>query len=125
MDIRPIRTDDDHRAAAMEAERLFDAAQKRRLGRDEEDRLEILTVLIQDYEATHFALPAGDPADVLADFMDEHGYSRADLGRLIGSRSRATEVLNRQRALTVDMIRTISRAWRIPADLLIGASEAA
>ena len=125
MNIRPIRTDDDHRTAAMEAERLFDAAQERALDRDEEDRLEVLTVLIENYEATHLALRAGDPADVLADFMDEHGYSRADLGRLIGSRSRATEILNRQRTLTVDMIRAISREWRIPAELLIGARETA
>jgi HTH-type transcriptional regulator/antitoxin HigA len=125
MDIRPIRTDDDHRAAAMEAERLFDAAQERELSSDEEDRLEVLTVLIENYEATHLALRTGDPVDLLADFMDEHGHSRADLGRLIGSRSRATEILSRQRALTVDMIRTISREWRIPAELLIGMRETA
>jgi HTH-type transcriptional regulator/antitoxin HigA len=125
MDIRPIRTDDDHRAAVMDAERLFDAAQERELSSDEEDRLEVLVVLIENYEAAHLALRAGDPVDMLADFMSEHGYSRADLGRLIGSRSRATEILNRRRALTVDMIRTISREWRIPAELLIGVREPA
>ena len=118
MDIRPIRTDEDHRAALAEIEACWGAAE----GTEEGDKLEVLVTLVELYEAKRWPVEAEesfDPIDVLRYSIDEFGHTQAELGELLGSRSRASEILSRRRALTVDMIRKISEAWKIPADLLI------
>jgi len=118
MDIRPIRTDEDHRAALAEIEACWGAAE----GTEEGDKLEVLVALVELYEANRWPVEAGlsfDPIDVLRYAVEELGHTQAELAELLGSRSRASEILSRRRALTVDMIHKISEAWKIPADLLV------
>jgi antitoxin component HigA of HigAB toxin-antitoxin module/mRNA-degrading endonuclease HigB of HigAB toxin-antitoxin module len=115
--IRPIRSDADHRAALAEIERLWGASP----GTDDGDKLEILITLVEKYEESRWPInePDWDPADVLRYAIDEMGHTQTELAALLGSRSRASEILNRQRPLTVEMIRSISDAWKIPAQFLI------
>ena len=118
MEIRPIRTDEDHRAALAEIERCWGAAE----GTDDGDRLDMLLALVEIYETKRWPIGMDerfDPIDVLAHAIDELGHSQAELAEILGSRSRASEILSRRRALTVDMIHKISEAWKIPADLLV------
>jgi len=116
MDIRPIRNDDDHMAALREIERLWGAA----TGTDDGDKLDVLATLVEKYEETRWpSVDASDPVDLLTYAIDELGHTQAELAELLGSRSRASELLNRRRPLTVEMIHKISEAWKIPADLLV------
>ncbi len=118
MEIRPIRTDEDHRAALAEIESLWGAEE----GSEAGDKLDVLVTLVEAYEAKRWPLEAKDafdPIDVLRFVIDEWGHTQTELSDLLGSRSRASEILARRRALTVDMIHTISEAWKIPADLLV------
>ena len=118
MDIRPIRTDEDHRAALEEIEACWGA----REGTEEGDKLEVLVALVELYEAKRWPIDTGesfDPVDMLRYAIDELGHTQAELGELLRSRSRASEILSRRRPLTVEMIHKISDAWKIPADLLV------
>jgi len=117
MDIRPIRTDDDHRAALAEIDRLWGAP----AGTDDGDKLDILVTLVEKYEETRWPIEEldWDPVDVLHYAIDELGHSQAELAQLLNSRSRASEILSRNRPLTIEMIRAIRDAWKIPAELLI------
>ncbi len=117
MNIEPIRTDDDHRAALKEIERLWGAV----LGTEEGDKLELLATLVEKYEEGRWPIeePDWDPVDVLRYAIDELDHTQAELAQVLGSRSRASEILNRQRALTVEMVHAISEAWKIPAALLV------
>jgi HTH-type transcriptional regulator / antitoxin HigA len=118
MDIRPIRTDEDHRAALAEIEACWGAPE----GTEEGDRLDVLLALVELYEAKRWPIEIEarfDPIDVLHYAMEELGHTQSDLAELLGSRSRASELLSRRRALTVDMIHRIGEAWKIPADLLV------
>ena len=117
MDVRPIRSEADYAWALKEVERYFDDVPAP--GTPAADRFDVLSALIGRYEAERFAIPDADPVDVLAFAMDSMGKTQAELGRLI-TRSRATEVMQRRRRLTLRMIRTISEAWHIPAGALIG-----
>ena len=118
MDIRPIRTDEDHRAALAEIEACWGAPE----GSEEGDRLEVLVALVELYEAKRWPVETDeifDPINVLHYAVEELGHTQAELAELLGSRSRASEILARRRALTVEMIHKISEAWKIPADLLV------
>jgi HTH-type transcriptional regulator/antitoxin HigA len=118
MDIRPIRSDEDHRAALAEIEACWGAAEEV----EEGEKLEVLVALVELYEAKRWPIDTGesfDPVDMLRYAIDELGHTQAELGELLGSRSRASEILSRRRPLTVEMIHKISEAWRIPADLLV------
>ncbi|MDB5634339.1 MAG: transcriptional regulator, family [Tardiphaga sp.] len=116
MDIRPIRNDDDHAAALREIEKLWGAA----VGSEDGDKLDILATLVEKYEDTRWPNEeASDPIDLLNYAIEEFGHTQAELAELLGSRSRASELLNRRRPLTVEMIHKISEAWKIPADLLV------
>ena len=118
MDIRPIRTEEDHRSALKEIEACWGAAE----GTEEGDRLDVLLALAEAYEEKHWPTDIDenfDPVDVLNHAIVEFGHTQAELAELLGSRSRASEILSRGRALTVDMIHKISKAWKIPADLLV------
>lgn len=122
MEIRPIRNDDDHAAAISEIERLWGAP----AGTDAGDKLDILATLVEKYEQERWPnIDVSDPIDLLNYAIDELGHSQAELAELLGSRSRASELLNRRRPLTVEMIHKISEAWRIPADLLVRPSRVA
>jgi HTH-type transcriptional regulator/antitoxin HigA len=118
MEIRPIRTDEDHRAALAEIEALWGAPE----GTEEGDKLHVLVAPVDMYEAKRWPIAIDDnfdPIDVLNFAVEEFGHTQAELAELLGSRSRASEVLSRRRALTVEMIHKISEAWKIPAELLV------
>jgi HTH-type transcriptional regulator/antitoxin HigA len=118
MDIRPIRTDEDHRVALAAIEACWGAPE----GTEEGDKLDVLLALVDIYEAKRWPIEIDetfDPIDVLQYAIDELGHSQVELAELLGSRSRASEVLSRRRALTVEMIHTIGEGWKIPADLLV------
>jgi HTH-type transcriptional regulator / antitoxin HigA len=122
MEIHPIRNDDDHAAALREIERLWGAS----AGTEEGDKLDILVTLVEKYEETRWPnIDVSDPIDLLNYAIEELGHSQAELAELLGSRSRASELLNRRRPLTVEMIHKISEAWKIPADLLVKPSRVA
>ncbi len=118
MEIRPIRTDKDHRAALTEIDACWGAPE----GTEEGDRLDVLLALVEIYEAKRWPIDIDesfDPIDVLNYAIEELGHTQAELAELLDSRSRASEILSRRRALTVDMIHKISEMWKIPAELLV------
>lgn len=114
MQIKPIRTDDDHQDALRAIEALWGAAE----GSPDGDRLDVLATLVEAYEDDRWPLEELDPVEAIEAAMAHEGRSRADLAQLIG-KSRATEVLKRQRALTLPMIRRIAAAWHVPERLLV------
>ena len=115
MNIKPIRTKADYRAALAAIERLFDAAP----GTPDGDRLDVLTTLVEAYEARHEPIPLPDPIEAILYNMESRGLSRADLEPYIGSRARVAEVLNRKRPLSIEMIRRLHAGLGISADVLI------
>jgi HTH-type transcriptional regulator/antitoxin HigA len=115
MQIRPIKTKADHRAALKEIERLMDAKPGTTAG----DRLEILTTLVDHYESQHEPIEPPDPIDMLLYHMESRGLTRRNLERYLGSRARVAEVLNRRRPLTIEMIRKLHEGLGISADVLI------
>ncbi len=115
MELRPIRTNDDLTAALAR----IDAIWGKEPGTPEGDELDILVDLVEHYESKHFPVEPMEPIDLLRAHMETTARTQADLAALFGSRSRASEVLNRKRALTVDMIHKLSSAWGIPADCLV------
>jgi HTH-type transcriptional regulator / antitoxin HigA len=119
MSIRPIRTEADYQAVLSEIEYLFDAPQDT----PEADRLEVLTTLVEAYEAQHYPVPAPDPVAALYYYLESRGLSRRDLEPYVGSRARVAEVLNRKRPLSLEMIRRLHRGLGIPADVLIQPYE--
>jgi len=118
MEIRPIRSDKDHRLALAEIEKLWDADE----GTPEGDKLDILVTLVENYEERRWPSKSRrrfDPVDVLHFAIDELGHTQTELGKLLGSRSRASEILARRRPLTLEMIQKINSRWKISADLLV------
>jgi len=122
MEIHPIRNEDDHAAALREIDKLWGAA----VGTEDGDKLDVFATLVEKYEDSRWPnVDISDPIDLLNYAIEELGHSQAELAELLGSRSRASELLNRHRALTVEMIHKISEAWKIPADLLVRPSRVA
>ncbi len=115
MQIRPIKTKADHRAALREIERLMNA----KPGTPAGDRLEVLITLVDHYESQHEPIEPPDPIDALLYHMESRGLTRRDLEPFLGSRARVAEVLNRRRPLTIDMIRKLHEGLGISADVLI------
>ena len=118
MQIRPIRTDKDHRAALAEIEKLWSASSRT----PECDKLDILVTLVETYEERRWPIKSRrrfDPVDLLHYAIKELGHTQAELADILGSRSRASEVLARRRPLTLEMIQKINANWKIPADLLV------
>lgn len=118
METKVLRTPSAHQLALAEAEELV--ARDPRPGSPEAERLDLLTLLIEDYERRTFSFDSPDPIEVIEFRMAEQGLRQKDLVALIGSRSRVSEVLARKRPLTVQMIRALSTGLGISADLLIG-----
>ena len=115
MDIRPIRSDEDHAEALAEIERLWGAEP----GTPEGDRLDVLATLVEAYEERRWPIDTPDPIQLIQFAITDMGRSQAELAQLLGSRSRASEVLSRKRPLTVEMIHKITQAWGLPADVLV------
>jgi HTH-type transcriptional regulator/antitoxin HigA len=122
MDVKPLHNEQDYDWAIREITGYF--AAEPALGTPEGDRFEVLSSLIKEYEDKHFAIPHGDPVYVLHFAIESMGKSQAGLAELIG-KNRASEILNRVRPLTLEMIRTISKEWNIPIDALTAQYELA
>ena len=119
MEIRPIKTEADYQAALEEIERLFDAAPDTPEG----DRLEVLVTLVEAYEEKHYTIPLPDPIEAIQYYMESRGLTRRDLEAYIGSRGRVSEILNRKRPLSIEMIRRLHAGLGIPAEVLIQPYE--
>ncbi len=115
MDVTPIRTRKDHAKALRRIEALMGA----KANSAEGDELDVLVTLVQAYEARHDRIDAPDPIAAILHRMEDMGMSRNDLEPLLGSRSRVSEVLNRKRKLTMEMVRNLHRAMQLPAETLI------
>jgi len=113
--VRPIRTEADYDAALAEADGLMEAMP----GTPEGDRLDVLTTLIEAYEARHWAIEAPHPLDAIRIRMQQRDLRNRDLEPMIGSRGRVSEVLSGKRALTLPMIRRLAEGLDLPADILI------
>ena len=122
MDVKPLHAEQDYAWAIREVTRYFEAEPAR--GTADGDRFEVLSILIKAYEDRHFATPRGDPVDALHFAIESMGKSQAELAALIGWNC-ASEILNRIRPLTLEMIRTISKEWNIPIDALTAQYELA
>ncbi len=115
-EIRPIKTPIDYQTTLEEIEYLFDAVPNTPKG----DRLEILTTLVEVYEAQqHYELPEPDPIEAIRYYMESRGLSEQDLEPYIGSRKQVTRILQRQSPLSIDIIRNLHNGLGISADILI------
>jgi HTH-type transcriptional regulator / antitoxin HigA len=119
VELKLIKTRLDYRAALKLAEKLWDAPESSA----DADRLDVLTLLIQNYESKHHAIADPDPIEFLQGVMEQRGLSRKDLEPYIGSRARVAEILNRVRPLTLDMIRRLSQELGLPAEVLVRRYE--
>ena len=115
MDIRPIRSDQDHAAALAEIERLWGAAP----GSDDGDKLDVLATLVDAYEERRWPIEAPDPISLLNQFLSSGERTREEFNGWIGTPDLAEDVLARRRPLTVEMIHRIANEWSISADLLV------
>ena len=118
MNIHPIRTKADYKRALREVSAYFDDEPEP--GSADGDRFEILTTLVEAYEAKHFPIDAPDPIEAIRFRMEQGGLTVQDLVPSIGQPNRVYEVLNRKRGLTLEMIRNLHRNLGIPAESLIG-----
>jgi HTH-type transcriptional regulator/antitoxin HigA len=117
MEIRPLRSEADYDWALKEIARYFEREPKR--GTPAADRFDVLSALIETYEAKHWPIDPPDPVEAIRFRMESAGLKQADLGRLLGSKSRASEILRRKRALTMDQAYRLHREWQIPAEVLL------
>ncbi|AJE19770.1 helix-turn-helix domain-containing protein [Azotobacter chroococcum] len=117
MDIRPIRTDQDYRAALKEVSALFDHEPEP--GTPEGDRFDVMVTLIEAYESKHFPVDLPNPIDAIKFRMEQSGLTAKDLEPAIGRTNRVYEVLNGKRALTLPMIWRLHSMFGIPAESLI------
>lgn len=121
MDIRPIHTERDYKAALNEVSTLMELDPDQ--GTAEGDRLDILATLVQAYEAKHGPIAPPDPIEAIKFRMEQAGLTAKDMEPIIGRANRVYEVLNRTRPLTLAMIRRLHRAMGIPAEVLIRERE--
>ena len=119
MNIHPIRTKADHAMAMDRINKIWEAKPKSA----EADELEVLSLLVEEYEQKHIKMPQIDPVSLLLHVMEARELSRKDLEPYIGTRARVAEVLNRVRPLSLEMIRRLSNGLNLPADLLISPYE--
>jgi len=115
MNIKPIKSEADYRLALKRLEEVFDAP----IGTLESDEADILGLLIDEYEKIHYPIEAPDPIEAIKIRMEELQLKQVDLVDVIGSKSRVSEVLNRKRKLTIEMIRNLTKRLNLSPDLLI------
>ncbi len=115
MNIKPIKTEIDYRIALKRLEVIFDAE----IGTQESDEADILGLMIDDYEKKHYPIEAPDPIEAIKIRMEEMSLKQVDLVNEIGGKSRVSEILNRRRKLTVDMIRKLTTRLNLSPGLLI------
>lgn len=117
IEVKPIRSAADHRAAMADVKRLWGSKN----GTPDGDRLDVLATLIDAYEAQHEPIDRPDPIEAIRFRMEQQGLTRKDLEPLIGTRTRVSEVLNRKRTLSIGMIRRLHAELGIAAEVLIRA----
>jgi len=117
MNIKPIKTKKDYEDALKRLEVIFDSKK----GSVQGDELEILGILIEKYEDEHFPIGFPDPIEAIKFRMEQMGYTQTDLANVIGLKSRASEILNKKRKLTLEMIRLLHDGLNIPTEVLIQA----
>lgn len=115
MELKPIRTQADYKAALRTISSLLDAPE----GSREAGMLEVLSILVEAYEEEHHPVDPPDPIEAIKFRMEQMGLTRRDLEPYLGSRARVSEVLNRKRPLSVEMIRRLNAGLGIPAEILI------
>ena len=118
MNIKPIRNDDDLRAAFKRLEPVFQAQE----GTPEADEMEILVTLIEAYEHKHYPTGPADPVDAIKFRMEQQKLTPKDLERYIGSSGRVSEVLNRKRRLSLQMVKRLHDGLHIPYESLLAAA---
>lgn len=116
MNIQPIRNEDNYRSALNRAEQLIEA----KPNTNEFDELEVLTALIERYEEVHYVIETPDPIEAIKFRMEQEGLIQKDLIPFLGNKVRVSEILNRKRKLTIDMIRNLHAGLHIPFENLIG-----
>ena len=117
MNIKPIKTKKDYEHALTRLEVIFDAKK----GTSKGDELELLGMLIDNYENEKFPIGFPDPIEAIKFRMEQLGYNQSDLANVVGLKSRASEILNRKRKLSLEMIRQIHDRLNIPTEVLIQA----
>jgi HTH-type transcriptional regulator/antitoxin HigA len=115
MKLRPIKSEKDYRNALVRLDVIFDAP----IDSKEGDEAEILSLLIENYENEHYPIQAPDPIEAIKIRMEELNMRQKDLVGIIGGKSRVSEILNRKKKLTVDMIRELERILQISASVLV------
>jgi HTH-type transcriptional regulator/antitoxin HigA len=121
MELFPIRNDEDHARAVREIAHLWDAPDDS----PEADYMDALATLVDAYERRQWPVRRSTPLEMLQFCMEQNNYTQTDFAKLLGSRSRASEILNGKRGMTLDQIRLVSKRWRIPVALLVGELEEA
>ena len=120
MQIKPIKTDQDYQKALAEVDKLWEAKPNTQTG----DKWEVLTTLIEAYEADHYPIAPPDPVEYLKYLMESRDMSRSELAEYLGGKSRVSEVLNRKRELSLNMIKNLHFKLGISADLLLSRNQA-
>ena len=115
MKISPIRNEKDYQKALDRLEDIFEAKRDTKEG----DELEILSILIDRYENENFPIGMPDPIEAIKFRMEQMGMNQKDLAELVGFKSRVSEILNKKRKLTLDMIRKLNTNLNIPTEVLI------
>jgi len=118
MEINPIKNEKDYDRALEDVAALMDAKKDTPAG----DRLDVLVTLVEAYEQKRWRIDPPDPIDAIAFRMEQRGLTRRDLEKVLGSRSRVSEILNRRRPLTLEMMRRLHAKWGIPAESLLQAT---
>jgi len=119
MTLRPIRNEEDYETALEEIEALWVAEPDTPAA----DRLDVLVMLVEAYEAEHYPIPDPDPIELILHVMEARGLTRRDLEPYVGSRARVSEILNRRRPLSLEMIRKLQSGLGMPADVLVQPYE--
>ena len=119
MNLRPIRNEEDYETALEEIAALWAAEPDTA----DADRLDILVMLVEAYEAEHYPIPEPDPIELILHVMEARGLTRRDLEPYLGSRARVSEILNRRRPLSLEMIRKLQSGLGLPADVLVQPYE--
>ncbi len=115
MNIKPIRSEEDYQLAMQRLEEIFDSKK----GTEEGDELEVLSILIDRYENENFPIGMPDPIEAIKFRMEQLGMKQKDLAELMGLKSRVSEILNKKRKLTLDMIRKLNSILNIPTEVLV------
>ncbi len=119
MNIKPIKTDKDYKAAMTRIEALWDAEINTSRG----DELSILAILVENYESEKFKVLPPDPIEAIKFRMEQTGLKKTDLAQFLGGRNRSTEILNRKRGLSIRMMRVLHKKLNIPAESLLSETK--